>query len=124
MYTLLGSHEYLHRSWDRPDEELLQDAINCAQGYHGGDIAGELEEYKIVRWDEVVPVIDTGRFGVIAQFKRGVTNTSRVQLASDLDRIPGVNGALVSGIEAAARITTGSADWSTTVAMPASLAGS
>jgi oxygen-dependent protoporphyrinogen oxidase len=104
MYTLLGSHEYLHRSWDRSDEEILADAISCATRYHGGDVAGELEQHRIVRWEEVVPVVDTGRFALIARFKERLDPTARVQLASDLDRIPGVNGALVSGIEAAARI--------------------
>jgi oxygen-dependent protoporphyrinogen oxidase len=111
MYTLLGSHEYLHRSWDRSDDEILADAIACTTRYHGGDVAGDLEQHRIVRWEEVVPVIDVGRFGKIARFKQGLDPSNRVQLASDLDRIPGVNGALVSGWEAAQRITAGAGAW-------------
>jgi oxygen-dependent protoporphyrinogen oxidase len=106
MFTLLGSHEYLHRSWNRSDEEILADAIACASRYHG-DVAPSLEQHRIVRWEEVVPVVDTGRFKLIARFKERLKPTGRVQLASDLDRIPGVNGALVSGMEAAARVVAG-----------------
>jgi oxygen-dependent protoporphyrinogen oxidase len=117
MYTLLGSHEYLHRTWDRSDEQVLEDGIACASRYHG-DVSGSLEQHRIVRWEEVVPVVDTGRFGLIARFKERLNTTARVQLASDLDRIPGVNGALVSGIEAAARIATGSSAWRRSVSSP------
>jgi protoporphyrinogen/coproporphyrinogen III oxidase len=110
MYTLLGSHEYLHRSWDRSDEDVLADGIACAERYHG-PLADTVEQHRIVRWEEVVPVVDTGRFKLIARFKQGVDPTTRVQFASDLDRIPGVNGALVSGLEAAARIVDGRGSW-------------
>jgi oxygen-dependent protoporphyrinogen oxidase len=113
MYTLLGSHEYLHRSWDRSDEEILADAIACASRYHG-DVSGQVEQHRIVRWEEVVPVVDTGRFALIARFKERLNPSARVQLASDLDRIPGVNGALVSGIEAAQRVATGAGAWHST----------
>ena len=111
MYTLLGSHEYLHRSWDRSDEEILADAIECTTRYHGGDVEGDVEQHRIVRWEEVVPVIDIGRFTKIARFKEGLDPSARVQLASDLDRIPGVNGALVSGWDAAQRIAAGAGAW-------------
>lgn len=113
MYTLLGSHEYLHRSWKRSDEQVLDEAIACCSRYHG-DISGQLEQHRIVRWEEVVPVIDTGRFALIARFKERLNPASRVQLASDLDRIPGVNGALVSGWEAAQRIAAGAGAWRST----------
>jgi oxygen-dependent protoporphyrinogen oxidase len=114
MYTLLGSHEYLHRSWDRSDDDVLADAIACASRYHG-DVSGSIEQHRIVRWEEVVPVIDTGRFKLIAHFQERLNTTARVQLASDLDRIPGVNGALVSGMEAASRIAAGARTWSASV---------
>jgi protoporphyrinogen/coproporphyrinogen III oxidase len=110
MYTLLGSHEYLHRSWERSDEEILQDAIACASRYHA-DISGSIEQHQIVRWPEVVPVVDTGRFKLIAQFQEHLDRRARVQFASDLDRIPGVNGALVSGLDAAARVIEGRGSW-------------
>jgi protoporphyrinogen/coproporphyrinogen III oxidase len=45
-----------------------------------------------------------GRFARIADFQKRLDWTSRVQFASDLDRISGLNGALVSGQEAANRI--------------------
>jgi protoporphyrinogen/coproporphyrinogen III oxidase len=110
MYTLLGSHEYLHRTWDRPDELVLEDALACASRYHG-DVSSSLEQHRIVRWEEVVPVVDTGRFGLMARFKERLDPSARVQLASDLDRIPGVNGALVSGWEAADRVAAGAGAW-------------
>jgi oxygen-dependent protoporphyrinogen oxidase len=118
MYTLLGSHEYLHRSWERSDDEILADALDCMRLYHG-DVSDQLETHQIVRWEEVVPVIDTGRFKAIAAFKPGLDPTARVQLASDLDRIPGVNGALVSGLDAAARIVSGRGSWPTAPTKPA-----
>jgi hypothetical protein len=40
-----------------------------------------------------------------------------VQLASDLDRIPGVNGALVSGWDAAQRIAAGAGAWRATTSV-------
>lgn len=109
MYTLLFSHEYLHANADRSDEDVLADAIACARRYHG-DVVDSLEEHAIIRWEEVVPVVDTGRFTRIARFKERLDERARVQFASDLDRIPGVNGALVSGAEAAARILGGPSD--------------
>jgi oxygen-dependent protoporphyrinogen oxidase len=120
MYTLLGSHEYLHRSWERSDDEILSDALDCMRLYHG-DVSGSLEAHQIVRWEEVVPVIDTGRFKLIAAFKPGLDPSARVQLASDLDRIPGVNGALVSGLDAAARVLSGRAMWRMTSSAPVSV---
>jgi oxygen-dependent protoporphyrinogen oxidase len=48
--------------------------------------------------------MDKGRFARIADFQKRLDWTSRVQFASDLDRISGLNGALVSGEEAANRI--------------------
>jgi oxygen-dependent protoporphyrinogen oxidase len=115
MYTLLGSHEYLHRSWERSDDEILKDALDCMVRNHG-DVSGSLEQHQIVRWEEVVPVVDTGRFKLIAAFKPGLDQTARVQFASDLDRIPGVNGALVSGLEAGERIASGHTSWRTATA--------
>jgi oxygen-dependent protoporphyrinogen oxidase len=111
MYTLLFSHEYLHRSKDRSDEDVLADAIACVSRFHG-DISDSLEEHFIRRWDEVVPVIDAGRFKRIVRFTQRLDPTARVQFASDLDRIPGLNGALVSGFEAAARMVSGNRSWS------------
>lgn len=58
-----------------------------------------------MRWPESVPVIDKGRFKLIAEFRKKIDPTARVQFASDLDRIPGLNGGLVSGKEAAARVS-------------------
>jgi oxygen-dependent protoporphyrinogen oxidase len=58
-----------------------------------------------MRWPESVPVIDKGRFKRIAEFRKKIDRSARVQFASDLDRIPGLNGCLVSGKEAAARVS-------------------
>jgi protoporphyrinogen/coproporphyrinogen III oxidase len=110
MFTLLGSHEYLQRSRDRTDEQILADSIACTSRYHG-DVGADLEQQQIVRWEEVVPVLDIGRFKLIASFKGRLNTDARVQFASDLDRIPGVNGAIVSGIEAAQRLERGSKTW-------------
>ena len=56
-------------------------------------------------------MVDTGRFGLMARFKERLDLSARVQFASDLDRIPGVNGALVSGWEAADRVAVGAGAW-------------
>jgi oxygen-dependent protoporphyrinogen oxidase len=118
LYSVLGSHEFLHRSWNRSDEEVLVDAINCVSRYYG-DVRGKVEQYQINRWREVVPVVDVGRFKLIAQFKQHLDTSARVQFASDLDRIPGVNGALVSGSQAAQRVVAASPHWLGTAAPPA-----
>ena len=38
-----------------------------------------------MRWPESVPVLDKGRFRLIADFRKKVDPTARVQFASDLD---------------------------------------
>lgn len=105
LLTVLLSHEYLERSEDLDDDAVLQRAVQSAERYHGR-LADQIEETAVVRWDESVPTIDKGRFKLIAAFTRQVDRTARVQLASDLDRIPGLNGALVSGRQAAGRLVT------------------
>jgi protoporphyrinogen oxidase len=105
LVTVLLSHDYLQRTDDQPDAVLLDRAIQAVERYVG-PIAGDIEESVVVRWAEAVPAIPRGRFAMIADFTRKVDPTQRVQLASDLDRIPGLNGALVSGREAARRIAT------------------
>jgi len=104
LLTVLLSHEYLQRTLDLSDEEVLEYAIDRARCYYG-DVVDTLEEYAVARWPESVPVMDKGRFARIADFQKRLDWTSRVQFASDLDRISGLNGALVSGQEAANRIT-------------------
>jgi oxygen-dependent protoporphyrinogen oxidase len=103
LLTVLLSHEYLERSEDLSDEQVLDRAIRSAERYHG-PLADKVEEHAVVRWRESVPTIDRGRFKLIAEFTRRVDRAARVQFASDLDRIPGLNGALVSGRQAASRV--------------------
>jgi oxygen-dependent protoporphyrinogen oxidase len=103
LLTVLLSHEYLERSEELTDDELLEHALERAGRYHG-DLSDAVEEHAVVRWPESVPTIDQGRFKLIARFKRNLDRQARVQFASDLDRIPGLNGALVSGYDAAERI--------------------
>jgi protoporphyrinogen oxidase len=105
LVTVLLSHDYMERTDEEPDAVLLDRAIRAAERYVG-PIAGDIEESVIVRWDEAVPAIPRGRFKMIADFTRKIDPTQRVQLASDLDRIPGLNGALVSGRQSARRIAT------------------
>jgi len=47
---------------------------------------------------------------MIAEYKKRLDPTARVQFAGDMDRIPGLNGGLVSGKEAAARVSALFAD--------------
>jgi len=103
LLTVLLSHEYLERSEDLDDAQVLNRAIVSAERYLG-PLTDQVEEHAVVRWPEAVPTIDKGRFKLIADFTKRVDRTARVQMASDLDRIPGLNGALVSGREAAKRI--------------------
>lgn len=103
LLTVLLSHEYLERSEDLTDDQVLEYALDRAARYHG-DVSGLLEEHAVVRWPESVPVLDRGRFARVADYRRRIDRGARVQFAGDLDRIPGLNGALVSGNEAAARV--------------------
>ncbi|WAJ43400.1 FAD-dependent oxidoreductase [Mycobacterium sp. Aquia_216] len=103
LLTVLLSHEYLERTMDLSDEDVLDYAIDRARFYHG-NVVDTLEEHAVARWPESVPVMDKGRFARIADFQGRLDWTARVQFASDLDRISGLNGALVSGQEAANRV--------------------
>lgn len=104
LLTVLLSHEYLERTEHLTDEQVLDYALDRAARYHGYDVAADLEEHAVVRWPESVPTLDRGRFARIADYRRRIDRSARVQFASDLDRIPGLNGGLVSGQEAAARV--------------------
>ncbi|OBI21409.1 hypothetical protein A5712_15420 [Mycobacterium sp. E2327] len=103
LLTVLLSHEYLERTLNLSDEDVLEYALGRARRYYG-DVVDSLEEHAVARWPESVPVMDKGRFARIADFQKRLDWTARVQFASDLDRISGLNGALVSGQEAANRI--------------------
>jgi protoporphyrinogen oxidase len=109
LVSMLLSPAYLARNEDRDDAHLLTHSLERVEHYYG-KLPGKLEEHAIVRWPESVPTIDKGRFKRIADFRNNIDHTARVQFASDLDRIPGLNGALVSGKEAAARVARVFAD--------------
>jgi oxygen-dependent protoporphyrinogen oxidase len=104
LLTVLLSHEYMERNEHLSDDELLEFAVSRATRHHG-DLTDTLEEFSVARWPQAMPVIDKGRFGRIAHYRSRVDPRARVQFASDLDRIPGLNGGLVSGTEAAARVS-------------------
>jgi protoporphyrinogen oxidase len=104
LISVLLSPAYLNRTDDRDDDYLLDHALDRVKYYYG-KVPGTLEEHAIMRWPESVPVLGKGRFRLIADFRKKIDRTARVQFASDLDRIPGLNGGLVSGKEAAARVT-------------------
>lgn len=104
LLTVLLTHEYLERSDHLSDEQVMEYAIQTACKYHPDISPSDVEETMGVRWPESVPTLDVGRFRRIADFRKRLDRTARVQFASDLDRIPGLNGALVSGQEAAGRI--------------------
>jgi protoporphyrinogen/coproporphyrinogen III oxidase len=105
LITILLSPSYLNRTDDKDDDYLVDHALERIKYYYG-QLPGDLEEHAVVRWDESVPVIGKGKFKMIAEYQKRLDATARVQLASDLDRIPGLNGALVSGKAAAARISS------------------
>lgn len=103
LVTVLLSHEYMERTEGRSEEDTLEDALRQVSRYHG-DLSSDLEEHAVVRWPASVPAIDRGRFARISHYRKRMDRSSRVQFASDLDRIPGLNGGLVSGNDAAARV--------------------
>jgi protoporphyrinogen/coproporphyrinogen III oxidase len=103
LFSILLSPTYLNATDDKDDDYVLDYAVDRVKHYYG-TLPGELEEQALVRWPESVPVLDKGRFKKIAAFRKKHDYTSRVQFASDLDRIPGLNGALVSGQDAAGRV--------------------
>jgi protoporphyrinogen oxidase len=104
LISVLLSPSYLDRTDDKDDQHLLEHALERV-AYYYGSLPGTLEEYALMRWPESVPVLGKGRFKVIADFRKKIDQGARVQFASDLDRIPGLNGALVSGQEAAGRVS-------------------
>ena len=106
LFTVLLSHEYLERSEHLSDQDVLDYAVDRAAKYYPGVSGSNLEVSNVVRWPESVPVLDKGRFRKIADYTAKIDRSARVQFASDLDRIPGCNGALVSGLEAGTRLAT------------------
>jgi protoporphyrinogen/coproporphyrinogen III oxidase len=104
LLTVLLSHEYLERTEHLSDEQVLEYAVDRASKYHGYDVGADLEESMTVRWPMSVPTMDKGRFAMIANYHKKIDRGARVQFASDLDRISGLNGGLVSGQQAAARV--------------------
>jgi oxygen-dependent protoporphyrinogen oxidase len=104
LLTVLLSHEYLERNEHLSDDAVLDYAFDRARRYYPDIERSQLEQYNVVRWPESVPAMQKGRFKRIANYAANVDRSARVQFASDLDRIPGCNGALVSGQEAAARL--------------------
>jgi protoporphyrinogen oxidase len=109
LYTLNSTHEHLMATMDWSESRMRDDAIACVKRYHGGDVEGTIDQFRLNRWPAVVPVLDAGRFREINRFQKALSSNGRVQFASDLDRIPGVNGALVSGWDAAKRLLAGAA---------------
>jgi protoporphyrinogen/coproporphyrinogen III oxidase len=103
LISILLSPAYLNRTDDKDDDYLIDHALDRV-AYYYGKVPGTLEQHAVVRWPESVPVIDKGKFKMIAEYKKRIDPTARVQFAGDVDRIPGLNGALVSGKEAGARV--------------------
>jgi oxygen-dependent protoporphyrinogen oxidase len=104
LLTVLLSHEYLEANEHLTDDQVLQHAVDRASQYHGYDLGPDVEESMVVRWPMSVPAMQKGRFAQIADYHRKIDRTARVQFASDLDRISGLNGGLCSGLEAAQRV--------------------
>jgi oxygen-dependent protoporphyrinogen oxidase len=104
LLTVLLSHEYLERTEHLSDEQVLEYAVDRASNYHGYDVGADLEESMTVRWPMSVPTMSKGRFAMISNYHKKIDRGARVQFASDLDRISGLNGGLVSGQQAAARV--------------------
>lgn len=103
LLSVLLSHEYLQRNEHLTDDEVLQQAVAVASRYHG-NLAGDIEEHAVMRWPESVPTIDRGRFKLISRYHRDLDRGARVHYASDLDRMPGLNGSVSSGNAAAQRL--------------------
>lgn len=118
LYTVLFSHEYLHANRNKSDSDVVADAIATISRYHG-DIVGHVEETMVRRWDEVVPAVRTGDFTRMNEYKERIDAKARVQYAGDFDRIPGLNGACVSGGEAAQRILANRGSWAPMPTEPA-----
>lgn len=105
LLGVLLSHEYLEAHEHLTDEQVTEHAIERASAYYR-DISGDVEETSCERWAESVPAMQLGRFRRMAEYHRNLDRGARVQFAGDFDRIPGMNGALPSGRDAAARIVT------------------
>lgn len=104
LITVMLSQHYLDRTDDRPDGDLLDFAVDRASRYYGTRIGDLLQEHALMRWPESVPTMERGRFARIAGYHRRIDRSARVQFASDLDRVAGIDGATASGRDAAARV--------------------
>jgi protoporphyrinogen oxidase len=104
MLTVFCRHEWCLEHLDAPQDEIVEQVLRFIAPYYG-DLTDTVEHVEIGRWREVVPIMTKGRFKAVDRFMKSTDPHARVQLAGDLEAIPGVNGALVSGTQAGRRIT-------------------
>ena len=103
MMTIFCSDEWSKGNMETPSEVLLPEVLGMLKPYYG-DLTNEVEDFEIARWPVVVPKMKQGRFKEIAVYEKSIDPSAKVQFAGDLDPISGVNAALVSGKQAAARV--------------------
>jgi len=105
MITVFCRHEWCVKNLDASDQTILDQVLRFIEPYYG-NLGNMVADYEIGRWARVVPIMPKGRFKVIAEYQKSINPKDRVQFAGDLAPIGGVNAALVSGRNAAARITS------------------
>ena len=103
MITTFCRHEWCLDNLDTPDQKVIDTVLRFVEPYYG-DLSSKVEDFEIGRWRDVVPIMHKGRFKAVDRFMRETDAAARIQLASDIGAIPGVNGALVSGQAAGDRI--------------------
>ena len=101
--TIDGRSSWARRHDGEPDELFVDKALELIRPYYG-DLRGQIEEYVVARWPQVVPINAPGYFKRIAAYERSVNYRDPVQFAGDLDPVAGLNAACVSGAKAAARV--------------------
>ena len=106
MLTTFCRHEWCLDHLDADEEDILAKVLGFIEPYYG-DLSGDVSDYEIGRWREVVPIMRVGRFKEVDEFLRSIDGSARVQFAGDLvSPIPGVNAALVSGLAAGERVAS------------------
>jgi oxygen-dependent protoporphyrinogen oxidase len=96
-------HEWVTPRLGLSDDELLEQMLPSIDRVVPG-IAGMVEFAEITRWEPAALRSEPGMHKLIAEVDARIDPTHRVQLAGDYLTIPSINGSVVTGEVAAARL--------------------
>lgn len=103
MITVYWHRDWANRYWDSTDDHIVPKAIEAAARVLP-DIAGQVVDGYVWRWDPCTVARPVGGFRALADFTARLDPTSRIQLAGDYFAISTVENSLSSGERAARRL--------------------